>query len=177
LLAFTPEERKKLIFMDGITKSLGASNIRSAHLVASKEVVAYINTLASHGVTPSFYAQAVAMAAIEHDFREAARTINEPIAESRKILRAYLEQRDVPFIMGHGYYAFLNVTRYIAAKGWQSSEEFGAYMAEEFGVAVVPGIHFSQAGSHWVRFSYALPPQKTAKAIEQFFAGLAAIAK
>ncbi|MEO1164298.1 MAG: aminotransferase class I/II-fold pyridoxal phosphate-dependent enzyme, partial [Chloroflexota bacterium] len=65
LNAFSAEDREKLMFLDGLTKSLGASNIRSAHLVAGKDVIKYINSNASHGVIPNFYAQAVAMAAYE----------------------------------------------------------------------------------------------------------------
>ncbi|MCU0511470.1 MAG: aminotransferase class I/II-fold pyridoxal phosphate-dependent enzyme [Anaerolineae bacterium] len=177
LLAFTPAERERLMVLDGITKSLGASNIRSAHLVASKKVVDYVNTQASHGVTPSYYAQAIAIAACEQGFTEAAASLVQPIAASRKLLRGLLEQSDVPFIMGHGYYAFLDLTRYIQAGGYDNSEGMGSYLAEEFGIAVVPGVHFSSAGEMWVRFSYALPPEKTEKAAAQFFAGLQALVK
>jgi aspartate/methionine/tyrosine aminotransferase len=35
---FTPEERKRLMFLDGITKSLGGSNIRNCHLLADDQV-------------------------------------------------------------------------------------------------------------------------------------------
>ncbi len=33
---FEPDERPRLMFLDGITKSLGASNIRNCHLIASR---------------------------------------------------------------------------------------------------------------------------------------------
>jgi aspartate aminotransferase len=177
LLAFNADERERLIFMDGITKSLGASNIRSAHLVAGKKVVDYVNSLASHGVTPSYYAQAVAIAAYDMGFKEASMPLIKPIAESRQIMRQALGQSDLAHIMGDGYYAFLNVERYIAAKGYKNSDELGGFIAEEFGVAVVPGIHFSEAGANWVRFSYALPPEKTEKAVQQLFTGLQSLQK
>jgi len=177
LMAFDKDERDRLMFLDGITKSLGGSNIRSAHLVAGKKVVEHINSIASHGVTPSFYAQAVAIAAYEQDFREASASLIQPISQSRKLLRTALEQSDLPFIMGDGYYAFLNLSAYIEAAGYDDSEKMGSYLAEEYGIAVVPGIHFSPAGANWVRFSYALPPQKTEKAIVQLFSGLNALKK
>lgn len=178
LQAFSAEEREKLIFLDGITKSLGASNIRSAHLLAGRAVVKHINSQASHGVIPSFYAQAVAIAAYERGFGQAAASIIEPTRQSRGVLRAALEAAgDVPFIMGDGYYAFINVARYIEAGGYEDSGDIGTYLAEEYGVAVVPGIHFSQAGADWVRFSYALPPERTERAIKQLLAGLDALLK
>ncbi len=39
---FTPEERKRIMFLDGITKSLGGSNIRNCHLIADEAVVKFI---------------------------------------------------------------------------------------------------------------------------------------
>ncbi len=175
LQAFSPEDRERLIFLDGITKSLGASNIRSAHLVAGKNVVKHITNLASHGVTPSFYAQAVAIAAYQMGFEQAAASIIKPTSESRKVLRAALESSDLPFIMGDGYYAFIDCFRYIEAGGLQNSEELLKHLGENHGVAVVPGMYFSDAGRNWLRFSYATPPEYTQAAINRIFEGLKAL--
>ncbi len=51
---FTPEERKRIMFLDGITKSLGGSNIRNCHLIADESVIKFIAARASHGVIPPF---------------------------------------------------------------------------------------------------------------------------
>ncbi|MEP7285524.1 MAG: pyridoxal phosphate-dependent aminotransferase [Chloroflexota bacterium] len=168
LNAFSVEERKKLIFLDGLTKSLGASNIRAAHLVASTDVCKFIVSRASHGVLPNFYGQAVAMAAYEQGFGVAAAPIIEPTNASRKIIRKFLQDKGYQHILGDGYYAFINCTEAIERGGKASSDDFGAYIAENFGLAVIPGIHFSEAGKNWIRFSYALPPEKTEKAIIRF---------
>lgn len=175
LTAFSAEDREKLMFLDGLTKSLGASNIRSAHLVAGTNVIKFINSNASHGVIPSFYAQAVAIAAYKQGFMDAAKTIIEPCSQSRKVLRAALEAQDAQFIMGDGYYAFINVAEYIGAGGYDDSEGLGSYLAEEHGVAVVPGAFFSDAGKDWVRFSYALPPERTQATIDRLYEGLNAL--
>jgi aspartate aminotransferase len=63
LACFTAEERKRLLILDGLTKSLGGSNIRNCHLLADESVIKFIVARASHGVIPSYYSQAVAMAA------------------------------------------------------------------------------------------------------------------
>jgi len=169
LNSFRPEERNRLIFMDGLTKSIGASNIRSAHLVASKEVIAFVNSRASHGIVPSFYAQAVAMAAYELGFAKAAATIIEPTNQSRELLRAYLKAHGYRAIMGNGgYYSFIHCGEAIARGGFRDSEDFSEWVAKQYGVAVVPGVLFSQAGADWIRFSYALPPEKAQRAIERF---------
>jgi aspartate/methionine/tyrosine aminotransferase len=175
LSAFTPEERKRLIVLDGITKSLGGSNVRSAHLLADKRVVAYITSQASHGVVPGFFAQAVAIAAYEMGFEQAAASIIEPTRESRRILRAALEAEGVPFVMGDGYYAFIDCAEYIRAGGLKDSEALLMHLGEKHGIAVVPGQYFSEAAETWVRFSYALPPEKTRGAAQRLFEGLNAL--
>lgn len=171
LLAFEPQDREQLIFLDGLTKSMGASNIRSAHLVANTKVVNYINSTASHAVIPSFYGQAVAIAAYEMGFGKAIEGTNIPTSASRKVLRAALEAEGLDFVMGDGYYAFIDVSRYLQAAGYEDSATLGTFLAEEYGVAIVPGVFFSEAGAQWVRFSYAQPPERTEKAIARFLEG------
>ena len=87
---FTPEERKRIMFLDGITKSLGGSNIRNCHLIADDAVIKFITARASHGVIPSFFSLAVAMAAYEMGYAEASRSIVEPTNASRIVLRGLL---------------------------------------------------------------------------------------
>ncbi|MDZ4769430.1 MAG: pyridoxal phosphate-dependent aminotransferase [Chloroflexota bacterium] len=175
LEAFTPEERDRLIFLDGLTKSLGASNVRSAHLVAGKQVVDYIIGQASHSIIPAYFSQAVAIAAYEMGFEKAAASIIEPTRESRRILREALSESGTRHIMGDGYYAFIDCTQYIEAAGKRDSEDVLKYLAAEHGIAIVAGSYFSEAGANWVRFSYALPPAKTAGAVERLFTGLRAM--
>jgi aspartate/methionine/tyrosine aminotransferase len=175
LQAYSPEDREKLIFLDGLTKSLGASNIRSAHLVAGKKVVKHITSQSSHGVIPAYYAQAVAIAAYEIGFGEAAKSIIEPIKQSRQVLREVLPAKGVNYVLGDGYYAFIDCTRYIEAGNLGDSEGLMTYLGENHGIAVVAGVYFSQAGANWIRFSYALPPDETRGAINRLFEGLDAL--
>ena len=118
---FTPAERKQLMFLDGITKSLGGSNIRNCHLIANEDVVKFTVARASHTVMPTFYSLAVAMAAYEMGYAEASKTIVEPTNASRKALKPLLEKHGFQHIIGKGYYAFINVAEYIQAKGWADS--------------------------------------------------------
>jgi len=175
LTAFTAEQRQRIIVLDGLTKSLGASNIRAAHLVAGKDVVKYITSQASHSVIPAFYSQAVSIAAYEMGFETAAATIIEPTRRSRRVLRAALEAKQLRFIMGDGYYAFIDCTPFIEAAGMPDSEALLKHLGENHGLAVVPGIYFSDAGANWIRFSYALPPDVTQGAVDRLFEGLQAL--
>jgi len=175
LRLFSSEERKRLIFLDGLTKSLGGSNIRNAHLIASEEVIQFIVARASHSVIPAFFGQAVAMAAYEMGYSEASRTINEPTNASRKVLHAFLDQNQFNYVLGKGYYAFIDVSPWLQRRTWSDTGPMGQYLAEEHGLAVVPGAYFSPYGGEWIRFSYATPPERTQSAAERLLSGLQAL--
>ncbi|MCC6956287.1 MAG: pyridoxal phosphate-dependent aminotransferase, partial [Anaerolineales bacterium] len=175
LKLFEPAERQRLMFLDGLTKSLGASNIRNCHLIASDQVIQWIVARASHGVIPPFYSLAVAMAAYEMGYAEAARTIVEPTNASRLVLKAFLDEHGFTYILGKGYYAFVDVSPWLRRRGWADSEPLGQYLAEEHGVAIVPGAFFSAYGGDWVRFSYATPTERTLGAAQRMLEGLEAL--
>lgn len=172
LQRFSPAERQRLMFLDGITKSLGGSNIRNCHLLADEAVIKFITARASHSVLPPFYSLAVAMAAYEMGYAAAAQTIIAPTNASRALLKGLLAQSGLAHIVGQGYYAFINVGEFLRAKNWADSEPLGQYLAENFGVAVVPGAFFSPFGGDWIRFSYATPSERTQGAFERLMAGL-----
>lgn len=174
---FTPEERKRLMFLDGITKSLGGSNIRNCHLIADENVIKFIVARASHGVIPPFYSLAVAMAAYEMGYLEAAKTIIEPTNASRVALKKLLAESGMQHIIGKGYYAFMNVADFVRAKGWADSEPLGQYLAENHGIAIVPGAFFSPFGADWIRFSYATPVERTEGAFKRLMEGLESLKK
>jgi aspartate/methionine/tyrosine aminotransferase len=176
LSAFSPDERRRIMIMDGITKSMGASNVRHAHLLADETVIKFINARASHGVIPAFHGQAVAMAAFEKGFRAAADNVVTPTNTSREIVRRFLTNHGYRFILGDGgYYAFINVERWMRAADMSDGFQIGEYLAAEHGVAVVPGLAFSDEGNYWVRFSYALPPEVTRGALARLHAALMAL--
>jgi aspartate aminotransferase len=172
LAQFAPVERNRLMFLDGITKSLGGSNIRNCHLIASEEVVKFITARASHTVIPSFYSLAVAIAAYEMGYAKACRSIVEPTNTSRKVLKNFLDENQFTYILGKGYYAFVHVGKWLKRKGWVDTEPMGQYLAEEHGVAVVPGAFFSAYGGEWIRFSYATPVERTLGAARRLLEGL-----
>jgi aspartate aminotransferase len=173
---FEAEERSHLMFLDGITKSLGASNVRNCHLIASEEVVKFTVARASHAVIPSYYSLAVAIAAYQMGYAQASRSIVEPTNASRMVLKDFLDRRGFTYILGKGYYAFIHVGKWLEQCGWPDSEPLGQYLAEEHGVAIVPGAFFSPFGGEWIRFSYATPSERTQGAAERLVSGLDALA-
>ena len=172
LNALDPEARDRCIILDGITKSLGGSNIRNAHLLASRPVIQFIQKRASHGVIPSFYSQAVAIVAYRMGYKKASASIVEPTNASRVVLKQFFRDHGMKAITGKGYYAFIHMAQWIQKAGMRDSADLGKYLAEDFGLAVVPGVYFSRFASQWIRFSYALPPERTAKAAERLWVAL-----
>jgi aspartate/methionine/tyrosine aminotransferase len=124
---------------------------------------------------PSYYSTAVAMAAYELGYERVTRSIVEPTNASRRVLKDFLVEHNFEHILGQGYYAFINVGRWLQAKGWKDSEALGQYLAEQHGVAIVPGIYFSADGAEWIRFSYATPVELTLGAAQRLVDGLSAL--
>ena len=87
-------------------------------------------------------------------------------------MKAFLDEHNFTSILGKGYYAFIYVGNWLRERGWVDTEPLGQYLAEEHGVAIVPGAFFSAYGGEWVRFSYATPPEKTLGAANRLLAGL-----
>jgi aspartate/methionine/tyrosine aminotransferase len=135
-------------------------------------MIKHISSQSSHGVIPSFFAQAVAIAAYEKGFGEAAKPVIEACSSSRAVLKEKLDGYGVRYIIGDGYYAFIDVEKYVKAGGYADTHDLLTFLGENYGVVVVPGVYFSDAGKYWVRFSYALPAERTAKAIDRLFEGL-----
>jgi hypothetical protein len=97
-------------------------------------------------------------------FAKAAAPLIGPINTSREIARKFFAEKGYRTIIGEGgYYAFVNCNEPIQRGGYADSDEFVQYMAQNYGIAVIPGIHFSEAGKNWIRFSYALPRRKPEK--------------
>jgi aspartate/methionine/tyrosine aminotransferase len=69
----------------------------------------------------------------------------------------------------------VRVGEWLQRRGWKDSEPLGEYLAEEHGLAIVPGAHFSPFGAEWIRFSYATPPEKTLGATARLMEGLDAL--
>lgn len=177
--------RQGVTVMDGLTKSIGASNVRHAHLFAADHAVASkLRAIASHSVLPNALGEAVAMQFYgsddpwQHPWRL---RVSDATEKSRAFLREALPELGSPSLIGQGYYAFINVEpwigRSVPSSGSQdgaevrSSDDIALYLTEACGVAVVPGGVFCQPG--WVRFSYANEPEYTKGAFNRLKEGLA----
>ena len=82
----------------------------------------------------------------------------------------------VPAPDGNAFYQYVVTNAHVVEAGnLGDSEGLLNHLAENHGLAVVAGVYFSLAGANWIRFSYALPPEKTEGAVKRLFEGLNAL--
>jgi aspartate/methionine/tyrosine aminotransferase len=91
------------------------------------------------------------------------------------VVERYLARHPMRHILGKGYYAFLDMGPWLQRAGLADTGALGTILAERFGLAVVPGVYFSDFGKDWIRFSYALPPATTEAALARLGEALAAL--
>lgn len=188
------QAQKIVCFMDGLTKSAGASNLRNAHLVAgSMKYANSIKGIATHTVIPNAIGEAAALEVYGRDEPSDhpwVRRVTEPTGESRRIVRRALGEQGYRFIADQGYYAFINIWPWLgkkiphgkslvdAATGKEipaidSVETLKSYLTTKCGLAVVHGSVFKQP--HFIRFSYANAPEYTEAALMRFNESLSAL--
>ena len=111
--SLTEEERNAVFILDGLTKSVGGSNLRNCHLVfGNSDHMQKLKGLATHSVLPNALGEAAALEVYgqenptEHPW---VKRVVEPTAKSRAIVREELTNRGFKFIIGQGYYTFINI--------------------------------------------------------------------
>lgn len=193
LLSLPAEDRACVTLLDGLTKSVGASNVRMAHLVCGSDKLAKtIQGIASHTVLPNVLGEACALEVYSSsDVRNHpwVNRITERTSASRSIFRREMIARGYNFIADQGYYAFVDVTKWLnrslhpdqffngalanTTTRIETVKDLGSYLACEHGIAVVHGTPFLQP--NFIRFSYAQDPDTTRAAIERFDEALKSI--
>lgn len=184
------EAKKRVCFMDGLTKKAGASNIRNAHLVCgSVELANKIKGIATHTVIPNAIGEAVAyeiysqQKPIQHPWIQ---KVIVPTAKSRKIVQHKFKEYGFKYICDQGYYAFVNIFPWLDKKIPKSKELHDlkgnminrienieilkSYLAKKCGLAIIHGSVFKQP--HFIRFSYANSPEYTEKSIIRLYQSL-----
>lgn len=191
LSSLSKEEREAVFFLDGLTKSIGGSNLRNCHLVCgSMTHSTLLKGLATHSVLPNALGEAAALAVYGSEDPLAhpwVQRVVVPTAQSRAYLREALPAKGFRYIMGQGYYAFINVWPWLGKRipneqtiidpfdGTQTNElrtsaHIKSYLAQKKGVAIIHGSVFRQPD--FIRFSYANTPAYVQASLERMEEGL-----
>ena len=191
LKSLSDKEKRCVFFLDGLTKSVGGSNVRSCHLVCgSMEHSSLLKGLATHSVLPNVLGEAASLevyghkSPIQHPW---VQRVVIPTAQSRAFLRSALAEKGFHSIMGQGYYAFINVWPWLGKRlpdgeviidpvdGTETNEiktvaHLKSYLAQKMGLAVIHGSVFRQPD--FIRFSYANTPTYVQGALERLEKGV-----
>ena len=192
--SLSPEERNTIFILDGLTKSVGGSNLRNCHLVfGNKEHMTPLKGLSTHSVLPNALGEAAALEVYgrpdptSHPWMQ---KVVQATAQSRSIMKQELTKHGFRFIIGQGYYAFINIWPWLGKRlpdnlaftdkitgrtidNISSVHDLKSYMTQKWGLAIVPGSFFHQP--HFIRFSYANAPDYTKGSIDRFHEGLSAL--
>ena len=191
--ALSKDAKQSVVFMDGLTKSAGGSNLRNAHMVVGNDHwVHLLKGLATHTVFPNALGEAAALEIYgqenptDHPW---VKRVTGPTAESRAFVRKQFQKLGYKFICDQGYYAFINVWPYLGkiipegtaipdGNGGQknridTAEDLKTYLTTKCGIAIIHGTVFNQP--HFIRFSYANDPEYTAGAIKRLHDSVTAL--
>lgn len=189
--ALSTEEQNAIFVLDGLTKSVGGSNVRNCHLVFGDSThLLKLKGLATHSVLPNALGEAAALEVYGHSNPTShpwVQKVTIPTAKSRSIIKNHLSNEGFRFIAGQGYYAFINVWPWLnktipteltfvdQVSGEKISKietagQLKSYLAQKWGLAIVPGTFFYQP--HFIRFSYANAPEYTLNSLKRLQQGL-----
>ena len=191
--ALSKEAKQSVVFMDGLTKAAGGSNLRNAHMVVGNDHwVHLLKGLATHTVFPNALGEAAALEIygqenpIDHPW---VKRVTGPTAKSRAFVRERFQKLGYKFICDQGYYAFINIWPYLRkeipegitiadGQGGQknridTAEDLKTYLTTKCGVAIIHGTIFKQP--HFIRFSYANDPVYTESAIQRLHDSVTAL--
>lgn len=192
--ALCPQSQKRVTYMDGLTKSAGASNVRHAHLVCGDRAFAeHLIAIASHTVLPNVLGEAAAHEVYGCDRPDdhpwVCRVV-EPTAHSRALFRSRMTSLGYRFVADQGYYAFVRVGAWLGGDisfcdqfhdaigrhitHMETTADLACYLTHRHGLAVVPGDLFFQP--EFIRFSLANAPEVTAGAIDRLDHALSQLA-
>lgn len=193
ITSLSPKALESTVLLDGLTKAIGGSNLRSCHLVCgSLHTVQRIKGLATHSVLPNALGEAAALEVYgaEDPFSHPwVQRVVKPTAASRALLRKRLPELGLNHIIGQGYYTFINIWPWLGAslpahvnlkradgsllQHIDSVETLKSYLAQCCGVAIIHGSVFQQPD--FIRFSYANTPEYTNQALNTLYNGLQAL--
>lgn len=186
----SPEVRKRVCFMDGLTKKAGASNLRNAHLLCgSISLARKLKGISTHTILPNALGEAAAFEIYKQEkplLHPWVKRVIVPTAQSRKIVKKRLHELGFRFICDQGYYAFINIFPWLGKKipkekklktedgraidTIENVEILKSYLSKQCGLAVIHGSVFRQPD--FIRFSYANTPEYTDASITRLYESL-----
>ena len=183
LLQIDPTLQKRVVLVDGVSKSYAMTGWRIGYCAAPAPITAAMQKLQGQTMTnATTVAQYAATAALTGDQQPVAAMAAEFDARRRVMAQALSAIPDVRCPMPSGaFYCFPDVSAYLqppgsaaAARGLPTNDvQLTEWLLEHAGIACVPGSGFFAPGH--LRFSYATAPPLIEEGMRRFAGGLQAL--
>ena len=148
-IASIPGMFERTITVNGVAKAFAMTGWRIGYLMAYQPIAAHINGIHSYLVTGiTSFIQIASIEALNQDTSEIKRIYFDRLVRCKKIL----DEANIPYVNPEGaFYLFINIVEFKI-----NSEEFCLKALNDYKVALVPGVYFSELTDHYIRISYAV---------------------
>ena len=171
IASLSDEVKAITIIINGVSKTYSMTGWRIGYTAGPQELIAAMNRIQSQSTSnPTSFAQKGALDALQGSQHEVLDMVEEYQRRRDTIWEGLTSIKGVSCYKPQGaFYVFPNVAAFFGTehKGGQiqDSTQLTAYLLEEAGVAVVPGVEFGAEG--YLRLSYPIAPETIKKGIQR----------
>jgi aspartate aminotransferase len=144
-----------VISLFSLSKSYSMTGWRAGYIVASERIVYLINKFLENTITcyPPFIQKASAFALDNGD--KYISEFRTELADRKRLLERKIEEIDAldPYRTEGAFYSFPRYTKKIR------SRELVKVLLDKYGIAVLAGASFGDAGENHLRFSFSMAPE------------------
>jgi aspartate/methionine/tyrosine aminotransferase len=159
-----PGMEERTLIIDGFSKSFAMTGWRLGYTVAPPRIVPALNMLAINSYTcVAEFSQYAAIEALKDREGATPRMVGEFIKRREQFIRDLNRVPGFRCTPPEGaFYAWVNIS-----DTGMSAEELCRILLEEAGVAAIPGAAFGDAGTDFIRFSFASSTATLQEAVER----------
>lgn len=169
VLSVCPDLYERTIILHGVSKSYSMTGWRIGYAAGPERLIQAMNNIQSQSTSnPTSFAQYGAVAALEGDQTFIVEMVNAFKKRHDFVLESLLKIKGVECLPAHGtFYIFPNFQGAMDRLGIKNDVEFGEFLIEKAGVALVPGSAFGAPGHG--RISFATGMGNLEKAMERLY--------
>lgn len=169
ILNVCPDLYERTIILHGVSKSYSMTGWRIGYVAGPEKLIQAMNNIQSQSTSnPTSFAQYGAVAALEGDQTFIAEMVSAFQKRHDFVLESLLKIKGVECLPAQGtFYIFPNFQAPMDRLGIKNDVEFGEFLIEKAGVALVPGSAFGAPGHG--RISFATSMGNLEKAMERLY--------
>ena len=145
---------ERTVVVSGVSKSYSMTGWRLGYAIAHEALIKSLANYQSQALSsPCQISQRAALVALA-EAGESVASMREAFARRLTFCVGRMEKLGLPYVKPEGaFYLFFDTSPVLAARGWESGQEFCTHLLDEVGLALVPGDAFGMPT--WARLSFA----------------------